>query len=69
MTMTTERLTGEEGIRIVPATVHDVDERHVTVDFPHNIIDGYRTTWAPGCFAEFLKRHLPPCASTTTPIS
>lgn len=58
--MTTERL--EEGYRTDLATVapvHDVDDHQVVVDFPHNVLDNYRTDWAPGCFDESFAKRLP----------
>jgi HK97 family phage prohead protease len=61
MTSTLDRTGLEEGFRTLVNT-HDVDERthRVTVDFPHDVVDGLRTSWAPGCFDESLNRRLPP---------
>ena len=37
--------------------IHDVDDgRHmVAVDFPHEILDGYRTDWGKGCWDDWLE--------------
>lgn len=57
----TEQL--EEGYRALgSAEVADVDDgRHeVVVDFPHEVMDDYRTDWARGCWDESLTRSMPP---------
>lgn len=54
-----ERL--EEGFRSLGA-VHDVDDgRHeVVVEFPHDVLDSYNTSWRAGCFTDSLRESLPP---------
>lgn len=56
----TERL--EEGYRTDLATVapiHDVDDHQVVVDFPHEVMDNYRTDWGRGCWDESFAKRLP----------
>lgn len=57
----TERL--EEGYRadLAVADVHDIDDTNhtVAVDFPHEVLDGYRTDWGRGCWDESFAQRLP----------
>jgi phage head maturation protease len=61
MTMTDAQL--DEGYRddVAYANVHDLDEQHhqVAVDFPHEVLDGHRTSWGTGCFDESFAKKLP----------
>ncbi len=43
------------------ASIHDVDSRShtVAVDFPHEVLDSYRTDWGRGCWSEGFARQLP----------
>lgn len=54
----------EEGLRDldVQGETHDVDDgtHEVAVDYPHEVLDSYRTDWARGCFDESLAKRLPP---------
>jgi phage head maturation protease len=54
--------TTDEGYRSVPGTVIDLDEsRHqALVELPHDVVDGFGTSWDPGCFRASLERRLPP---------
>jgi phage head maturation protease len=51
----------DEGFRddIGAASVHDVDGHEVAVDFPHEVVDSYRTSWGKGCWDESFARRLP----------
>lgn len=57
----TERL--EEGWRddIAAGHLHDVDDAQhaVAVDFPHEVVDSYRTDWARGCWDDGFRQQLP----------
>lgn len=54
-----ERL--EEGYRADLGHVHDVDDKthEVVVEFPHEVLDSYRTDWGRGCFDESFGRRPP----------
>lgn len=51
----------EEGIREFNGTVHDVDEakHEVVVEFPHEVMDSYKTDWAQHCFRDSFGKALP----------
>jgi phage head maturation protease len=50
----------EEGYRALGAAdVSDLDDHEVVVDFPHDVLDNYRTDWGRGCFDESFARRLP----------
>ncbi|HEX3539642.1 MAG TPA: HK97 family phage prohead protease [Acidimicrobiales bacterium] len=56
----TEQL--EEGYRADVATVAeitDLDGHQVVVDYPYQVLDGYRTDWARGCWRESFAKRLP----------
>lgn len=54
----------EEGFRSIEGAVADTkvegDKHTVTFEFPHEVLDGYRTDWGQRCFDESLSKLLPP---------
>ena len=55
----TERL--DEGWRddIAAGQLHDVDGHGVAVDFPHHVLDSYRTDWDTGCWDKGFAERMP----------